>query len=46
MAMILRYRMDQWQGRKVSEGATETGDGESYGSIELVAASPGTPGEI
>ena len=33
-------------GQKVSTGFAETGDGESYDSIELGAASAGTPGEI
>ena len=38
--------MDQCQGRNVSRAVAEMGDGESYESIELGAASPGTPGEI
>ena len=31
--------------RKASMGVAETGNGRSYESIELRAASPGTPGE-
>jgi hypothetical protein len=44
--VVLRYRMGQWQRRKVSKGATEAADGEPDQSIQQGAASPVTSGAI
>ena len=46
LIVVLRYRLGQWQRRKVSKGVAETGDGESDKSIEQGATSPITPAEI
>ena len=44
LMVVLRYRMGQWQRRKVSMGVTA--DGEPNQSIQQRAASPGTSGAI
>ncbi|KAH9003036.1 zf-C3HC-domain-containing protein [Lactarius hatsudake] len=43
LMVVLRYRMGQWQRRKVSKGMTVT-DGELDKSIQQSTASPVTPG--
>ena len=46
--VLLRYRMGQWERRKVSKGVAEPANGESDKdkSTEQGAAPPVTPGEI
>ena len=46
LIVVLRYRLGQWQRRKVSKGVVETGDCEPDRSIEQGTTSPTTPGEI
>ena len=43
--VVLRYRLGQWQRRKVSKGMVETADGESDKSTDA-GAPPVTPGDI
>jgi len=46
LMVVLRYRMGQWQRRKVSKGATELANGEPDKSIQQGASLPVTSGEI